>query len=174
MAATMASIRRNEFKRLYFRDVGNFNSKYAALYGLLGMNRISLRTRRWVTDRIREMQSMFTGEAEHLRRLDELVQRNDAAKERFERRIEKQRKEKDKKKGWKFGRPPGYVKKADRPKPEVVPAPELPKPMTRPEDIWAAGIAEFEKERKRKLEKEQKQEQIPDEVKHEQPNQEGA
>lgn len=139
MAATMESVRRNEFKRLYYRDVGNFDVKYAALYGLLGMHRISLRTRRWVTERIREMQSMFMGEAEHLRRLDELVQRNEVAKERYARRIEKQQKEKDKKKGWRFGRPPGY-KKGDKAK-EEVPAPvSAPTPVAEdhkdPWDVW--------------------------------------
>jgi hypothetical protein len=106
MAATIKSKRVQEFKAIYQKELGTFWTKYAALYGLLGMVSLSLVNRRWVEKRLNEMHSMFAGNSEQLAKLDELNLRNEDAKTRYAARLEKKEAKKAAKKGWRFGRPP--------------------------------------------------------------------
>ena len=82
------------------------------------------------------MQSMFTGEAEHLRRLDELWERNEKAKARFTKSMEKRAAEKLRKKGWRFGKPPNTADQPKEPKEPEAPAPVVAAPATAPWDVW--------------------------------------
>ena len=98
MAATIKSKRVAEFKAIYQKELGTFWTKYAALFGLLGMNTLSLVNRRWVEKRLNEMHAMFAGNSEQLAKLDELNLRNEAAKIRYAARLEKKKAKKSKKK----------------------------------------------------------------------------
>ena len=117
MAATIKSKRVAEFKAIYQKELGTFWTKYAALFGLLGMNTLSLVNRRWVEKRLNEMHAMFAGNSEQLTKLDELNLRNEAAKIRYAARLEKKEAKKESRKGWRFGRPPKGCSPATPPPP---------------------------------------------------------
>jgi hypothetical protein len=127
MAATIKSKRVAEFKAIYQKELGTFWTKYAALYGLLGMVSLSLVNRRWVEKRLNEMHAMFAGNSEQLAKLDELNLRNEAAKIRYAARLEKKEAKKSAKKGWRFGRPPKGRSPA---------TPPAPPAATRTSDPW--------------------------------------
>lgn len=118
MAATIKSKRIQEFKAIYQKELGTFWTKYAALYGLLGMVSLSLVNRRWVEKRLTEMHSMFTGNLEQLAKLDELNLRNDEAKRRYAVRLANKLAKKSVRKGWIFGRPPKGSTTPPAPTPE--------------------------------------------------------
>jgi hypothetical protein len=122
MAATIKSKRVQEFKAIYQKELGTFWTKYAALYGLLGMVSLSLVNRRWVEKRLNEMHAMFAGNSEQLAKLDELNLRNEDAKTRYAARLEKKEAKKSAKKGWRFGRPPKSA------------APQVQAPVVNPQD----------------------------------------
>jgi hypothetical protein len=118
MAATIKSKRVQEFKAIYQKELGTFWTKYAALYGLLGMVSLSLVNRRWVEKRLNEMHAMFAGNSEQLAKLDELNLRNEEAKRRYAVRLANKVAKKAVRKGWLFGRPPKTASA-----PEATPAP---------------------------------------------------
>jgi hypothetical protein len=133
MAATIKSKRVQEFKAIYQKELGTFWTKYAALYGLLGMVSLSLVNRRWVEKRLIEMHAMFAGNSEQLAKLDELNLRNEDAKTRYAARLEKKEAKKAAKKGWRFGRPPKGA------------APQVPTPAS-PVDLWKQMLKDQEKQ----------------------------
>lgn len=122
MAATIKSKRVAEFKRIYQAESGTFWTKYAALFGLLGMVSLSLVNRRWVEKKLNEMHAMFAGNSEQLAKLDELNLRNEDAKTRYAARLEKKKAKKESRKGWRFGRPPKGT------------GPQVPAPVVNPQD----------------------------------------
>jgi hypothetical protein len=134
MAATIKSKRVQEFKAIYQKELGTFWTKYAALYGLLGMVSLSLVNRRWVEKRLNEMHAMFAGNSEQLAKLDELNLRNEDAKTRYAARLEKKKAKKESRKGWRFGRPPKGSSPATPPVPPASPV-----------DLWKQILKDQEK-----------------------------
>jgi hypothetical protein len=121
MAQTIKARRLQKARQKYDRVTAPFLQKTAAIYAVLAIVPVSLATRRWVADKIAQMREDYL-RPEQIEIIDQLDERNEKAKQKFETRMANKKARRE-------------AKLLERQKAKTVPPAQTPPPPN--QDPWS-------------------------------------